>query len=1150
MNPRIPTLFPEQHKPWYGENRRRRTLFLPKHLETESSSEFRDDAETAAAKGIVARWADLESEGKLEQRTESELEGEFLTQVFGDALGFTLFSANEAQWNLQAKFAVEGGTADAAIGFFAKDTQPPPRVLIELKGPTVNVDRDRFNGRTPVQQCWDYLNAVPECPWGVVSNCVSFRLYHRAHSPAAYELFVLQDLRKPDVFRRFFYVFNRLGLLPAVPGQSSRADRLLEKASKAQRTVGDELYEYYHEQRVELIQHLMSGPFIKTLNAAIRISQRLLDRIIFVAFCEDRGLLPEESIKKAYETVPPFAMVTNPRWQNFKNLFRSIDKGNDAARIPPFNGGLFRDDPEVNNLELDDRWTHIFRNIGQYDFRHEVNVDVLGHIFEKSIRDVSTIKLGGLFQKSLPDDGGPKMERSAERKRGGIFYTPPQFTRFIANNTVAAVADQRLEDIRSEFGVANGRLNVLDKNPEVLEYCRRRVDALRDIKVVDPACGSGAFLIQAHDVLEERYLDIVDDLSYQFPKDADRLKEKVPDYILHDNLHGVDLSPEAVEIAQLALWIRTAQEGKTLSDLSRNIVCHNSLISDPAVDGRAMDWHSVFAGVFDRPNSGFDCVIGNPPWERMKLQEREFFDVVAPEIAAAVNAATRRKLIEELEHDNPELHARYAAAQQAAARNLDHVRTCGRYPLTGNGDINTYSVFAELARSIVAPDGRVGILVPSGIATDHSTQDLFGALVDGESLSAIYDFENKAPVFPDVHRSLKFSVLLFTGSAVRNHAADFVFFAHTMDDLRDKQRHITLAPADFRLLNPNTKTCPVFRSRRDAELTKAIYRRVPALVDVTRSRNNDPWGIKFLRMFDQTNDAELFQTADQLRAAGFKRDGPVWRKGKKEFLPLIEAKMVQMYDHRAAGVVVRKENWFRQGQTDETTTVQHQDPSYSANPRWWADANAVRERLSGGLPPALLAFKNVTSPTNRRTMIAAFIPAVGVINSAPLILPNAVADQRRRACLLANLNSFALDYVARQKIGNVNLNFFLIEQFPIFPPDRYDDRCSWDKRLTLHKWVSDRVLRLTCTSNDMIPLAKAADFEPPIYKWRPEERGELMAELDAAYFILYGVERPDVDYILSTFQGTREGIPGALGTPSTAELILQHYDRLLAAGQS
>jgi len=1129
----------------YGDNRQKRPLFVQAYLKEKSQDHRLQDDRCERAHDIIVKWADLESKGVLQTQTESSLEAEFLTDVFGDALGYTMFSEGKTQWNLQPKFRLNDQTADAAIGFFEAHQKIAPRAVIELKGPTANVDRDKSNGRTPVQQCWDYLVEVPDCPWGIVSNIVSFRLYHRGQTTRVYQLFTLQDLRRWEAFLQFYCLFERAGLLPAGIEQVARADALLERSEKRQREVGDELYSDYHDNRVRLIQYLTGPAHAKPLEVAIRMAQKLVDRIIFVAFCEDRDLLPAKSLFRAWKEIPPFYQVTNPRWQNFLSLFHNINEGSRSADVPAYNGGLFRKD-DVDNLEMDDSRTDFFKNIGEYDFATTVTVDVLGHLFEKSIRDIERIRVaGGLWESKGDEPVSSKMEKSAERKRGGIYYTPPEFTRFIVEHTVHKVANEKLGAVEEKHGIDLKSPEMHAQDGKLKRCVEEAIAAVRTIRIVDPACGSGAFLIQAYDVLEEHYLDLAQALDQVDPNDAEAIREQMPDFILHDNLFGVDLSPEAVEITQLSLWLRSAQRGKTLADLSRNIVCGNSLVTDPEVDPKAMSWETTFPRVFVREEVGFDCVIGNPPWERMKLQEREFFDAIVPDIATAVDAATRRRLIADLETEKPEIHQRYVHAKASAEKTLDHIRNSGRYPLCGKGDINTYAVFAELARSIVAPNGRVGLLVPSGIATDNTTKDFFGQLIDADSLIGLYDFENKAPIFPDVHRSYKFCVLLFGGSSRKSGEADFVFFAHRMEDLVDNNRRISLTRDDFKRLNPNTLTCPVFRSKRDAEITKAIYRRVPVLVDKTRREGGNAWGVKFVRMFDQTNDAELFQTAEQLEEAGFKRDGPVWKKRKQVFLPLYEAKMVQMYDHRAANIVIDDTNWMRQGQTDATSIVQHQNPEYTVEPRWWVDAGEILQAVGKELPPGFLAFKDITSPTNQRTMIAAAIPWTGVTNHLPLMLTE--CEPRRSLCLLANLNACVLDYVTRQKIGGVTLNFFIVEQLPLFGPDFYQRKCPWSKRERLEKWIADRVVRLTCVSNDMKPLAEAAGFKPLVYRWDSMERAELEAELDAAFFLLYGVNREDAEFILSTFSGISRECEGAFPGGSTLERILASYDRLRQA---
>src|SRR5690606_13529357 len=236
-------------------------------------------------------------------------------------------------------------------------------------------------------------------------------------------------------------------------------------------------------------------------------------------------------------------------------------------------------------------------------------------------------------------------------------------------------------------------------------------------------------------------------------------------------------------------------------------------------------------------SGGFDVVLGNPPWERVKLQEKEWFAARDPEIAAAPNAAARKKLIAALKSENPDMYAQFLADLRRAEGESTLLRNSGRYPLGGRGDVNTYPVFTELMRNAIAPRGRVGVIVPTGIATDDTTKHLFGDLVERRSLVSLFDFENRRGIFPGVHRSYKFSLLTLSGDDRPVDQAEFVFFAHEVSDVEDQTRRLTLSAEDFALLNPNTKTCPVFRTRRDAEITKSIYRRVPVLV-----KEGDPNG--------------------------------------------------------------------------------------------------------------------------------------------------------------------------------------------------------------------------------------------------------------------------------------------------------------------
>jgi len=1122
-------------------------LLLAREVKAAASSFHLKDAEAEIAKAhsILVRWANLEVSGKLHRMTEAQVEGDFVREVFGDALGYTRRTEDGDAWHLAVKDSYGRAVPDVSLDRFSPKAPVPPTAIIELKGPRVHLDRDRSNGRTAVQQCWDYLADLPETPWGIVSNILSFRLYERNHTKRRLEHYALQELRDNDTFQRFYATFERRSLLRADLGHPSRTETLLQRTDNRQQTVGDRLYESYSRARHEMILHLMRDHELG-LDAAVEAAQRVMDRIMFIAFCEDRNLLPAESLARAYREVPPFTKATNPRWRNFLDLFRTVDAGSPDGTISGYNGGLFAESV-IDTLDLSDERTTFFQSVGTYDFADEVNLDVLGHLFEKSITELEKLKQGDLFGDASDATDYAAMPQSARRKRLGVYYTPPAFT--------TKIAELAIDDLLTErFGAVATGLGLDPKTADTEDYWQGCLRVVESFRVVDPACGSGAFLFQAYEVVEARSLEVLGHLD-RLDVNVTELVDVLPDRILANNIYGVDLSAEAVEITQLALWIRTARPGRKLTDLTHNIRSGNSLVSDTNADARAFDWHAQFPEVFGTTGpGGFDAVIGNPPWERVKLQEREFFSLSAPKIATAANAAKRRQLIGALARTNPQLYERYEAALADADRVATHCRSSGDYPLTGKGDINTYALFAELAARLVAPEGRVGVLVPSGIATDKTNEAFFAGLADTKRLRCLFDFENKKKVFADVDGRFKFSILCFGGERATAAEADYVFFAHDIEELTDPKRHIALSAADIALVNPNTKTCPIFRTRRDADLTKKIYRRVPVLIRRDRSPPSNEWGLRFSTMFHQTNDAELFAEPSDLKAKRYRQEGNRWVKGKKSYLPVYEAKMIQAYDHRAASVHLDESNWMRQGQTDKTSLADHTDLRAEALPRYWVEQERVEEQLCDGTacPPAVLGFKDITSATNQRTMIASFVPPVGFTNHFVLIRSS--CEVELQACLLANLNSFAFDFVARQKLGAITLNYFIVEQLPTLPPNQYSEWCPWDGRFTLRKWISDRVLKLTCTAVDMLPLAEAADFTGGdaeggrLNHWKAQERADLLAELDGAFLHLYGLSRDDAEYLLSTFKITGQSQPGLPATRTLGQRILDEFDQL--AGRS
>lgn len=591
-----------------------------------------------------------------------------------------------------------------------------------------------------------------------------------------------------------------------------------------------------------------------------------------------------------------------------------------------------------------------------------------------------------------------------------------------------------------------------------------------------------------------------------------------------------------------------------------------------AEERRFQHWEVAFPGVWDdwessHPRGGFDAVIGNPPWDRIKLQEVEWFAARAPEVAKQQRAADRKRMVAAIRSRGGDLAADYERAAwtaEAAARVARHCdaplrerrrmtldehlrRRCCQFPLLSRGDVNLYALFVERALRLVRPSGIVGLLVPSGIAADQSAAEFFRRVATTGRLGALFDFENGkgrgGPFFPDVHRSFKFCALIVGGEARRFPSAACAFFAQSAEEA--EASGLALTPADFAAVNPNTGTAPVFRSRRDAEITLGVYQRVPVLVDHRSTPPARVWPVRYATMFHMTNDSGKFRTEAELVAAGAYRVAPNrWKKGAAEWVPLYEGKMVQAFDHRAASVIVNPENLNRPAQPEPATDDQHADPNWLPNPQFWIDAaltSEIRQAWTIGL-------KHVSSATNARTVICAIVPRAGYGNSLPILdCENGDRSFKRWApLLLANLNSFALDFIARQKLHGNNLNLYVIKQLPILPRDAYARQIG---ATTAEAIIRDHVLRLSYTAHDLKAFAEDQGYDGPPFRWDPEERLHLRARLDALFFLLYGLDRDTADYILGTFPIVREEEIERYGRFRSRDLILG-YMAAFAAGDA
>jgi hypothetical protein len=551
-------------------------------------------------------------------------------------------------------------------------------------------------------------------------------------------------------------------------------------------------------------------------------------------------------------------------------------------------------------------------------------------------------------------------------------------------------------------------------------------------------------------------------------------------------------------------------------------------VSEVAASTPFLHWPIAFAQVLAR--GGFDCVVGNPPWEKLTLNEKEFFASRAPEITAASSGAKRKRLIGKLSEAEPgsaerRLYDSYESACRLSEGTSAFVHDGGRFPLTGSGIVNLYALFAEAALGLTHRNGRTGLVLPSGIASDSGTAPFFRHVAAGR-LAALVDFENREKLFAAVDSRMKFCLLTIG----RSDAPQFAFFLTEPQQRFDERRRFTLNAEDLRRLNPNTGNAPVFRSRADAELTAKIYRRVPVLVDETKEDGN-PWGLSFRQgLFNMTSDSGLFETSS--------RPGLV---------PLYEAKMVHHFDHRWATYTGREEEATR-----NVTEAEKADSEYEVRPRYWVKQAEVEERLTGRrwTRPWLLGWRDITNATNERTTIASVLPRVGVGNKIPLIFVGTESAATDAACLLAILSSLTLDYVSRQKIGGTTMNLFIFRQLAVLSPGQVPAGAK--------EFIVPRVARLTCTSTSM--AGWAADLNAAVSPaLPPEERANIRAELDAYCAQLYGLTRDELRYILDphdvmgpdypseTFRVLKDGEIRQHGEFRTRRLVLEAWDRLFGS---
>lgn len=556
---------------------------------------------------------------------------------------------------------------------------------------------------------------------------------------------------------------------------------------------------------------------------------------------------------------------------------------------------------------------------------------------------------------------------------------------------------------------------------------------------------------------------------------------------------------------------------------------------------RAFHWQLEFPDVMQ--HGGFDVVLGNPPWERVKLQEQEFFALKDAAIATAKNAAVRKKLIEQLDQTNPRLAREWRDALRSAATESHFMRESGRFPRGGVGDVNTYAVFTDLAWQTVHPSGRAGLIIPNGLVVGFTYREFLRQLLAEKSLVSFYGFENEDKIFKDVHNETKFGLLTIGGKDVQIEQPWFTAHIRQPAEIFDPAKRYALTVDEIRAINPNTLNLPAFRWSRDAEVTAAIHMAAPILIHKDGNTvTANPWNASMATLFHMSGASENFLDHADIEHQISSRDGAlaVLANGQRVY-PLYEGKIFWHFDHRYGTYEAQTEKQANKGVLPRVSTDQHGDPEYRVQPRYWVDANLTDSALKNEARREwFFSWRDVG--ISERTLICTIIPRTATGDKAPVLFvdqpPNLIA------ALSALLSSLVADYAVRQRA--INIKFFVLEQTPVLSPTQLNQSEKW-LGTTPVEWLAPRVLELCYTNVELAAFARDLEFAGGPFAWNIERRLMIQAEIDAATLHLYGLDIEQAEWILDSFTVLRRYEERDHGEFRTKRLVLTAYDAMAKA---
>lgn len=1119
----------------------------------------------------------------------------------------------------------------------------------------------------------EFLNRSSDHLWGMVSNGLCLRLLrdNASLTRQAYVEFDLEGMMSGEVYSDFILLFLLLHQSRveaekpeqcwleqwtlAAQEQGTRAlDQLRSGVEQAITALGKGLLA--HPGNGEIREKLRNGE-LTAYNMYQQIL-RLVYRLIFLFVAEDRNLLllPEAAEKAKRLYLDHYSLnrfrrmagrVRGTRhadlWEGLRVTFFCLYQGEPALGLDPLGSFLFSPNamPDLNHAGLSNdalleairrlSYTTEGRSLRPVDYRN-LGTEELGSVYE-SLLELHPEVNNAAATFDL------RIAAGSDRKTTGSYYTPSSLINCLLDSALEPVIESAIEK----------------PDPE---------KALLNLKVVDPACGSGHFLIAAAHRLAKHLAMIRTGEAEPAPEER---RKAIRDVVSHC-IYGVDLNPLAVELCKVALWIETLDPGKPLGFLDHHIKCGNSLLGatpellekgipddafkpvtgddkkvaaaiqkknrderkwkqknlfsgqggtpaladtieeirewgfmpedsqqcvndkadkyhalmdDPGIrlardvanlwtsvffwpltkesaaevptedvfrlfkDGslelsnsmeglaeslarqhRFFHWHLEFPEVFG-DEGGFDCVLGNPPWERTALEELEFFATRSEEVLMAQTTAERRSVIEALEKEDSPLYYEYLNAKRAADTANLFINSSSRYELGARGRLNTYAIFTDLGISLISNSGRLGMVVPTGIAIDSPMQNFCRFIMWERRLVSLIDFENKKPIFPSVHREQKFCLLTLTGSPRSSEDPILVgFWLTDLEQLSDNNRVYPFSLSSLTILSPNTGQPLLSRCRRDSELVSEIYQNSSLCWnDSNRTGEAAAWVAMTSASYSQYFVMEKDLTVE------VKLSSWILKSDDALYLPLIEAKQVHQYDPSYANYEGVSQSDLRKGNPLVATTHPFDKPILIPKPRFWASKQIADQFLTRKVSDKkwILTYRDVTNVNNERTVIACVLPRVGILQ--PL---NGITCTDDELHVLASLNSFPCDYVARQRFTGRHLNVTTFNQLPI-------PKKKWEAH------INPRVLELSYICPELISWAKAHQFNAPPFRWDVKRRFKIRCELDAALFLLYGINRENINYIMETFPIVKRKDEQKYGDYRTKQVILERYDAMAEA---